>query len=67
MKGRHISYECMETIAQWVSANCCVLLTEEDGREFVRGLYFIVEEEVKRALTRERDSVRGRLRRASKN
>lgn len=62
MKGeRFISYECIEQISQWVRAHCCLDLTQGVGRELLRGLFFIVEEEVRRALDKERARIRKSL------
>ncbi len=61
MKDRYLSYECIEEISQWLRAHCCLDLTCGDGRELLRGLFFIVDEEVRRALEKERERVRKSL------
>jgi hypothetical protein len=67
MKERFISYECMEEIAQWVRTHCCLSLVERDGREFLRGLYFIVEEELRTARATLEAEQLERLRKPSSN
>jgi hypothetical protein len=57
MKPRlHVSEEGFHTLAEWVRTHCpCAL----EDREFLRGLLFIVDEEIERALGRERERLLG--------
>lgn len=56
-----LSYECIERFEAWVRAYCpCAF--DDPGREFYRGLLFICEEEVTRALGRERARLSEQLR-----
>jgi hypothetical protein len=50
---RHISDETVDALNEWVFCNVRCL-NESDFREFMRGLYFIVDEEVRRAVERRR-------------
>ncbi len=55
-----LSYECRNRLHQWVRAYCpCVV--EDAKQEFHRGLLFILEEEVERAVDVERDRFRKSL------
>jgi hypothetical protein len=65
MNGKQwISHECMDRILEWVRCHCPCGVEE---KEFVRGLFFIVEEEVRSALSREREEKADQRRRASAN
>ncbi len=64
---RPVSYECRGALAQWVRSHCCLSLLEGEGREFLRGLILITEEEIVRALAAERAEVRKRLTEANRN
>jgi hypothetical protein len=57
----------MEEIAQWVRAHCCLSLVDREGREFLRGLYFIVEEELRAAKATMKAEELERLQKPSAN
>lgn len=56
MNKLSLSYECREQIEVWLRAHCpCAF--DDPAREFYRGLLVICEEEVARAIARERGRV----------
>jgi hypothetical protein len=59
-----LSYECRERLETWLRAHCPCSFDDPD-REFYRGLLFICQEEVDRAIARERQRTTQRLQRPS--
>ncbi len=59
-----LSYECRERLGTWLRAHCPCSFDDPD-REFYRGLMFICQEEVDRAIARERQRITQRLQRPS--
>lgn len=53
MKKLSLSYECREQMEAWLRAHCPCAFADP-GREFYRGLLVICQEEVDRAIGRER-------------
>jgi hypothetical protein len=65
MPGKpRLSYECREELETWLRAHCPCSFDDPD-REFYRGLLFICQEEVDRAIARERQRITQRLQRPS--
>jgi len=63
---RHISDDAVDALNEWVFCNVRCM-DEADFREFMRGLYFNVDEEVRRAVERQRSASARALARASDN
>jgi hypothetical protein len=64
MKKLTLSYECREQMETWLRAHCpCAF--DDPEREFYRGLLIICQEEVNRAIGRERAKVAERIRKPS--
>jgi hypothetical protein len=64
MKKLTLSYDCREQMEAWLRAHCpCAF--DDPGREFYRGLLVICQEEVNRAIAKERAKVAERIRKPS--